>query len=577
MMTQPANPKRLTLSIAVGVSLFLGPAPASAVDYITQVKPILAENCYTCHGSSQQKSDLRLDTAAFALAGGKHGPAFKAHHSQESTIIQALRGTHESLPQMPYNKKALPEEQIALIAQWIDEGAQAPADEAPESSRHWAYIPPERPAVPALQDASHTRNAIDYFIQAKLEQNNLQPSPEADRITLLRRLSLDLIGLPPTPQEVDAFLADQSPDAYDRQVERLLASAHYGERWGRWWLDAARYGDSNGYSIDSPRQIWKYRDWVIEAMNEDMPFDQFTVEQLAGDLLPNPTIDQKIATGFNRNTQINQEGGIDPEEFRVESVLDRVDTFGTVFLGLTVACAQCHDHKFDAISQREYYKLFAFFNNTVQDGHGGGPRGVLEIPPESEKIQVLEKQLAATRKALDQHLKSKEAACATWQESLSDEEIKKLPKHVQAALKAPWAKRNLDQKRAVYAASQPEDPDFHTLHKQAADLDKQIPERSTTLVMEELDAPRESHLLIKGDFTRPGDVVTPGVLGALHPLAAVEGKPLNRLDLARWTVDPANPLLARVIVNRVWQQYFGKGIVETENDFGTQGIPPTHP
>jgi hypothetical protein len=251
----------------------------------------------------------------------------------------------------------------------------------PEAKRHWSFITPLRPALPTLRQKDWPRNAIDYFSLARLEKEAVAPSPEADRPTLIRRLSLDLTGLPPTIREVDEFVEDRRPDAYERVVERLIASPHYGERWGRHWLDLARYSDSNGYSIDAPRSIWKYRDWVINALNRNMGFDQFVLEQLAGDLLPGATLDQKIATGFHRTTQINQEGGIDPEQFRIESVMDRVSTTGTALLGLTIGCAQCHDHKFDPITQREYYQFFAFFNSTVDDGHGKAvPGGLLTIP-----------------------------------------------------------------------------------------------------------------------------------------------------------------------------------------------------
>ena len=343
---------------------------AASVDYVRDVKPIFAENCCRCHGGSQHKGGLRLDTAAFALKGGETGPAFKPGNSTGSLIVQAIKGIHQEIPRMPYKKRALSDAQIVMIEQWIDQGAQAPADEQPEKSKHWAFVPPERPAPPSVKRQAWVRNSIDAFILARLEKDGIAPSPEADRVTLIRRLSLDLLGLPPTPEELEEFLRDTRPDAYERWVDRLLASPHYGERWGRWWLDAARYADSNGYSIDAPRQIWKYRDWVIDALNRDLPFDQFALWQLAGDLLPDATLEQKIATGFHRNTQINQEGGIDPEQFRVESVVDRVNTTATVFLGLTLACAQCHDHKFDPFTQREYYQMFAFFNNTVEDGHG---------------------------------------------------------------------------------------------------------------------------------------------------------------------------------------------------------------
>ncbi len=580
-------------------ALALAPCSA-AVNYLREVKPLLTEHCYKCHGAAQQKGDLRLDTAASARKGGENGAGFKPGQSGASLLMQAVKGTHDTISQMPYKKPPLSGAQMALLGQWIDEGAKAPVDEQPETAKHWAFIPPVRPVVPGSPAAkvqsprSASRHPIDAFILARLEKEKITPAPEADRATLLRRLNLDLIGLPPTPQEVDAFVNDKAADAYERAVDRLLASPHYGERWGRWWLDAARYADSNGYSLDAPRQIWKYRDWVVAALNNDMPFDQFAIEQLAGDLLPNATLAQKVATGFNRNTQINQEGGIDPEQFRVESVMDRVGTFGTVFLGLTVACAQCHDHKFDPISQKEYYQLYAFFNSTVQDGHGSGtPGGMLEIPGEIESAENVKKELEETREDLDRYLNAKGSAAVKWEESLTDDARAKLRANVRAAMKPAWAERTREQKRAVYAAFKPDDTEFKTRNTKLAALERGTPKRVTTLVMQELKTPRETHLFTKGDFTRPAEKLTPGVLAVLHPLdgartstsarscetnrADVDVRAPNRLDHARWTVSPANPLLARVTVNRVWQHYFGRGLVETENDFGTQGSLPTHP
>ncbi len=557
----------------------------AAVDYMREVKPLMADHCFKCHGAQQQKSGLRLDTAGFALKGGENGPAFKRGNSRESLMIQTTRGTHDSIAQMPYKKPALTSAQIDLLAKWIDEGAIAPADEKPESVKHWAFVAPQRAQVPAIShDASRAVNPIDAFVIGQLQKEKLSPSPEADRSTLIRRVSLDLVGLPPTPEEVSAFVNDRRSDAYERVVERLLASPHYGERWGRWWLDAARYADSNGYSIDAPRQIWKYRDWVIAALNRDMPFDQFAVWQLAGDLIDTNTLPQRtsrleplIATGFNRNTQINQEGGIDPEQFRVESVMDRVSTFGTVFLGLTVGCAQCHDHKFDPISQRDYYQLFAFFNSTVQDGHGSGtPSGVLEIPGEIESAESLKKELEEVRGDLERYLDTKGSDVTKWEQSLTDEQRTSLKDNLKIAMKAVWSERKLEQKRAVYAAFKGDDAEFKSRNTKLAKLERSERKPVTTLVMQEARQPRETHVFIKGDFTRPSDKVQPGVPSVLHPLAAKVGMP-NRLDLARWTVDPSNPLMARVIVNRVWQQYFGRGLVETENDFGTQGALPTHP
>ena len=350
------------------------------------------------------------------------------------------------------------------------------------------------------------------------------PRPKRTEATLLRRLSLDLTGLPPTPKELDEFLNDKSPDAYEKQVDRLLASPHYGERWGKHWLDAARYADSNGYSIDGPRSIWKYRDWVIDALNRDMPFDQFTTEQLAGDLLPGATDEQKVATGFHRNTQINEEGGIDPEQFRVEAVIDRVNTTGTVWLGLTVGCAQCHNHKFDPISQKDYYQFFAFFNN------------------QDEPTLRLDNPQDAKRKAdLQSKVRDLEALVKKDGKKPADPEAKKRKEEL-AALK-----------------------------KQEAALGV------TTMVLAERPAPRESFIFIKGDFTRHGDPVTPGTPAVLPAMKPGDATKPTRLDLARWITGPENPLTARVAVNRLWAQYFGRGIVETDNDFGTQGTPPSHP
>ncbi len=558
-----------------------GIAPLAGVDYIREVKPIFTEHCYRCHGASQQKGSLRMDTAAFILKGGDNGPAFSPGEGAKSLLVQALKGTHDDISQMPYKKAPLKDEQIALVERWINEGAKAPADEEPQSAIHWSFVPPKRSDIPVLKSTDRARNAIDHFIQARLEKESISPAPDADRVTLLRRLSLDLTGLPPTPEEIDAFVSNTRSDAYENEVERLLNSPHFGERWGRWWLDVARYGDSNGYSIDAPRQIWKYRDWVVSAINRDLPFDQFTIEQLAGDLLPGATVEQKVATGFNRNTQINQEGGIDPEQFRVESVMDRVNTFGTAFLGLTVGCAQCHDHKFDPISQKEYYQFYSFFNNTEEDGHGKGtPGAVMEIPGEFESGENVEKELAEAKDELDRYLNTKGSVVVKWEEALTEEARGELNEKVRDAIKQPWSERTVDQKRLVYAAfikgEAGTDNEFRTRNMKVSGLERRMPKPITTLVMKELKEPRPSYLFIKGDFTRPADRVQPATPAVLHKFEP-QSEYANRLDLARWVVDRKNPLVARVIVNRVWQQYFGRGLVETENDFGTQGIPPTHP
>ncbi|HVY72005.1 MAG TPA: DUF1549 domain-containing protein, partial [Verrucomicrobiae bacterium] len=523
--------------------------------------------CVQCHGSTQHKGGLRLDTAAAALKGGDTGPAFAPGKSSGSLLIQTIKGAHADIPRMPYKRPPLVDDQIQLLAKWIDEGAFAPRDEKPGNATHWAFIPPRRPVEPQTKQKTWGRNAVDSFILARLEQEKIKPSPEADRVTLIRRVSLDLTGLPPAPAEVDAFLRDKKPGAYERVVDRLLASPHFGERWGRHWLDAARYADSNGYSIDAPREIWKYRDWVVQAVNEDMPFDQFVIWQLAGDMLPDATVPQRIATGFHRNTQINQEGGIDPEQFRIESIIDRVNTTGTVLLGLTIGCAQCHDHKFDPFTQKDYYQLFAFFNNADEP--------TFEVPGERLVPENIDSEIKDANEELDRYVLTVNVGQKEWEKTLTDEATAKFSPELRTALAKTQLQRNNLERRLVYAAFKPDDKEFKKKHSRLANLEKREPKPVTTLVMQERKEPRRSYLFTKGDFTRDGGTVTPGVPAVLPPLA-ITNQP-NRLDLARWIVSPQNPLTARVTVNRVWQEYFGHGLVETENDFGTQGELPSHP
>jgi hypothetical protein len=370
---------------------------AAPIDFAAQIQPILKQNCYDCHGPQKQKGKLRLDSRELALSGGGSGPAIVPGDSAHSYLVKRILGEGDE-DRMPIKRDPLSAEQIAMIKAWIDQGAKWP-DEAniagASINKHWAYQKPVRPELPKVNDATWPRNAIDSFILARLEHEGLHPSPEADRVTLIRRLSLDLIGLPPTIAEVDAFVADSSPRAYENLVDRLLASPHYGERWGRHWLDLARYADTNGYEKDRTRSIWPYRDWVIHALNADMPFDQFTIEQLAGDMLPNTTPSQRIATGFHRNTMINEEGGIDVEEFRYKAMVDRVQTTATTWLGTTLHCAQCHNHKYDPFTQKEYYQLYALLNNAdeptmdVPDEEIAGKRREIEA-----KIAKIESEYA---------------------------------------------------------------------------------------------------------------------------------------------------------------------------------------
>ena len=348
----------------------LPPPAARPVDFEKDIHPIFQKACISCHGPESQKNGFRLDIREAALKGGEGQKDILPGDSANSPLVKYVAGLEPDMLMPPKGERLTPE-QIGLIRAWIDQGANWPdalagtANTAVANAQnHWAYKPVACPPPAAVKDTAWVRSPIDTYVLAKLEGLGIAPSPEADSVTLIRRLSLDLTGLPPTPDEVDNFVTDQSPYAYERLVNRLLASPHFGERWGRHWLDVARYADSNGYEKDDGRPwAWRYRNWVIDALNRDMPYDQFVIEQLAGDLLPDATLEQRVATGFHRNTLTNTEGGVDKEQFRVEAVVDRTNTVGAALLGLTFGCAQCHDHKYDAISQREYYSLFAFFNN----------------------------------------------------------------------------------------------------------------------------------------------------------------------------------------------------------------------
>lgn len=551
-------------SFAWLVLLFPAIAWAEPVDYVREVKPLLQATCVKCHGQLTQKSDLKLDTAAAARKGGVSGPAIIPGKAAESSLIQTLEGTHEYVPKMPYKRPPLDAAQIALLKRWINEGANAPENEQPSDDRHWAFIAPVKAKLP---DNGQT-HPIDAFIVSRLSKEKLKLSVAADKRTLIRRVYLDLLGLPPTPEQVAAFVSDNDEKAWEKVVDEVLQSPHYGERWGRWWLDQARYADSNGYSIDAPRQIWKYRDWVVDAISRDVPFDQFTIEQLAGDLLPDATESQKIATGFHRNTQINQEGGIDVEQFRVESVVDRVGTTATVWLGLTLACAQCHDHKFDALSHKEYYQFFAFFNNQSEP-----TLRVIDGELDPKEIDAEVKELEGKLKA---YFKARADDYQKWEEELGPMSKALFTPEATKAIAVAKEKRTFEHTRALFQVGPgAADQDFRAINERYLELVALQKGGVTTMVLQDLPQPRKTNIFIKGDFTRPDAEVqegTPAVLPALKS----DQRP-NRLDLAKWIVQPGNPLTARVIVNRVWQQYFGRGLVETENDFGTMGSAPSHP
>jgi hypothetical protein len=767
------------------------PAAAHKLDFNHDVRPILAENCFACHGpdESKRKAKLRLDIRDSAIHPAKSGAvAIAPASASTSELIKRLTSQDED-ERMPPSKtgKHLTSDQLQLLRRWIDEGA--------EYKTHRFFVPPQLPELPAVTEKNWPRNPIDYFVLARLEQEARKPATEANKRTLIRRLKLDLLGLPPTPAEVEQFLADRSANAYERLVDRFLASPHYGERMAVEWLDAARFADTHGYHIDAGRDMTHWRDWVINAYNRNQPFDQFTIEQIAGDLLPNATREQKLASGFNRNHMINFEGGAIEEEYHAAYLIDRVNTTTRVWLGLTVACAQCHDHKYDPITQKDYYRLFAYFNNVPEnglDGAKGNAIPLLLLPdPDSEKklaglkrdvgasedqVKKLEAELPALQTALEAewlaspgdhsltnglvarfsfdkttsrvsqagaeteaarhgtnaavwtsgklgqalefggtsewvdggndfvpdrsdtfsfggwvkatadrgsivskmdgkpssrgfdlsivenklvvrlvHEFSENAVRARTRDSIPKEawfhafaaydgsgkasglkvyvdgkpqelEIleddltatiaNSIPLHIGSRLETDYFKGALDDVRfygralgseeisdlvaqpvraivSLPAAERTEDQKAElkryvhqhrapallvaerelVVRRQAEEsLKKTIP---TTMVMEELDKPRDTFVLERGQYDKPGQKVTAGIPEMFGSLPA--GTPTNRLGLARWLVNPSNPLTARVMVNRFWQMYFGTGIVKTSEDFGTQGEWPSHP
>ncbi len=506
----------------------------SDLAFARDIQPILSEHCYPCHGpdSQQRKADLRLDLPENAFLARDHGRVITPEDPERSLLIQRIESNdpEERMPP-PSSNRVLTRQQKQRLRKWIETGA--PYDS------HWAWDPPRRPALPlADRNPGWPRNAIDHFILKDLSTAGLQPSPEADRPTLIRRLSLDLTGLPPTLAEGTQYLGDASPLAYETLVRRLLESPHYGERMAVDWLDAARYADTNGYQVDRDRETYAWRDWVINAFNENKPFDQFTVEQLAGDLLPRPTLPQLIATGFNRNHMMNEEGGIIPEEFLAEYCADRVETTATIWLGQTFLCARCHDHKFDPFTQKDYYSFYAFFHHIEEQGRGNYGAPIRRNNP--PMLQLPAPELEAKRDQLKLRLGERKRALSAAAED--SPERKQLETEVEA------------------------------LSTRIDEVDLEIP---TALIMRERSEPRQTHVLVRGAYDQPGEPVTARTPLSLPPMEA--DWPRNRLGLAKWLIHPNHPLTARVTVNRLWQRLFGKGLVATPENFGTRGALPTHP
>jgi len=758
----------------------LPPPTTQHVDFVKDLKPLFEERCFDCHGEKKTEGGLRADSRESLLTGGDHGPSIVVSNSAESILVQVLADVHPDIMGMPRKKEDFTPEQIGLVRAWIDQGAvwEGGAKKYVANTNHWAFKQPVRPGVPATDDKHWGSTAIDQFILATLQKEKLKPAPETDKTTLLRRLSLDLIGLPPTPADVDAFLADRSPDAYGKQVERLLASPHYGEKWGRFWLDAARYADSDGFEKDKTRNVWFYRDWVVNAFNADLPYDQFVIKQLAGDLLPEAKQDDIVATGFLRNSMINEEGGADPEQFRMEALFDRMDAIGKSVLGLTIQCAQCHNHKFDPISQEDYFRIFAYLNNdheaqrivytpsqqmhvanitreigdleaglrhrtpdwekrmadweasvttnqptwtvirpAVEDITTGGQKYLLqpdgsflaqgyavakhgahfwltndmqnitafrfelltdpnlprngpgrslkgicaltEFTVDTSPLDVTNKtrvkfgratadfgmaESGLTPEHYDKALSNRVvgpitfanddnedtawgidagpgrrnadhvavfecdqpaglAAGTVWDfrivqrhgGPINDAHMNynigrfrlsattnagpitadQVPKRVRDILAIPREKRSSRQIAAVFSYWRTTVPEFAEANTQIAQLQSEWPEGETQLTLMARDEPRETHLLKRGDFLKPGNLVQTGVPAFLHPLPA--GADGSRLTLAKWLVSTNSPTTARSLVNRIWQSYFGTGLLETPEDFGTRADAPSHP
>ena len=514
-----------TLGLAACLILTSGTFPTAvlaaepeSVHFSRDILPILSENCFACHGpdAKARQAKLRLDLKETALR--KTEPVIVPGKSGESELIERVvsNDIDDVMPPQKSGKK-LTAHQIDLLKKWIDQGAPW--------SKHWAFEPARRPAAPSVRDASGVNNAIDRFVVARLEADGLAPSPGAERTTFIRRLTLDLIGLPPTPEEVDAFLADTSPNAYESVADRLLASPHYGERMAMDWLDGARYADTNGFADDYARIMWPWRDWVIAAFSRNQRYDRFLIDQIAGDLLPGASLDQRIATGFCRNNRTVTEAGSIDEEYRVENGVDRVETTSMVFLGLTLGCARCHDHKFDPISQTEFYQFYGFFNSVNERGVTNEANG--NVPPLIK-------------------------------------------------LATPDDKKHLGELEiAIAAAKVSGDKAWIEKTKKARDeYDKNI---TSVMVMEDRPTPRDTFVLKRGRYDMPDTTrkVDPGVPSCLPPMPA--GVARNRLGLAQWLASPENPLTARVIVNRIWQHHFGMGLVKTAENFGVRGEPPSHP
>jgi Protein of unknown function (DUF1553)/Protein of unknown function (DUF1549)/Planctomycete cytochrome C len=650
------KPKNLILFCTV-LLLLISCSREHPIDFSSQVKPIINNRCITCHGGVKRNNGFSLLFRQDALDTTESGrPAIILGDPENSELVKRINH-HDTEERMPYKEKKLPDDEIKILTQWIKEGAKW--------GDHWAYVAPKSVEVPStgllaslFPSQGFVRNNIDHFVLKKLNEKNLDPSEEAEREVILRRVYLDLIGIPPTPEQAKKFLNDNSNEAYEKMVDELLASQRFGEKWASWWLDMARYADTKGYEKDGGRVIWRYRDWVIKAFNTDMPFNQFTTEQLAGDLLPNPTPDQYIATGFHRNTMNNDEGGTDDEEFRVATVIDRVNTSYQVWQSTTFGCIQCHSHPYDPFRHEEYYQSLAFFNNTRdEDTEGEYPKFRFYENEDTAKVRRLltwvNTHAPQRTSELDLFLKTLEPkmhahVCDQYVNgALVDTKYVGLRHGGQARVPAVqmdsitfflanflaykdggWFELHADSPTGEIIASGkiqetkaqqtfmfpikpltgkrdlywrffnpkiPSDWPVYLLEwfsfqktlpgKEEAGyekiksdffslVNKHVPQ---TPVMVENGAGqfRKTNVFERGNWMVKGKEVSPKTPKSLNPFP--DGAPANRLGFAKWLMDESNPLTSRTIVNRLWEQLFGQGLVSTIEDFGTQGEAPSHP
>ncbi|REK24913.1 MAG: DUF1549 domain-containing protein [Planctomycetota bacterium] len=574
--------RRVGGAICLAVAILAGLLPGGRLDaddirFDVDVRPILSDSCYNCHGPDEasREADLRLDTHEGLLGADGEGGVVTPGDPDDSELIRRVTSVDEDEQMPPPDAhRKLSAAEITTLVRWVEAGAPW--------QRHWAFIPPQKPSPPSVTLRDWPENPIDHFVLARLEQAGLAPSEEADRERLLRRVTLDLTGLPPTLAEIDAFLEDKSPGAYERVVDRLLDSAAYGERMAWPWLDAARYADTNGYQDDRERTMWPWRDWVVKALNANMPYDQFTVEQVAGDLLPEATDEQRLATAFCRNHMINGEGGRIHEENRVEYIFDQIETVGTVWLGLTMNCARCHDHKFDPISQREYYQFFAYFNQTPVTGRGRDP----QTPP---VLEIITPEQAEQRTELTAEIEPARVALAAFEQTffapedgqkLSDTpKVAKHSDYIKAVLNKPVVDRDAGHLRGLVKTFEKIAPEYaaevQKLHAPLAAREKLQSNIPRVMIMQDRGEPRSTFVLTRGLYNQRTDEVTAALPSAMPGVDA--SAPANRLTVARWLIDEQNPLTARVTVNRYWQLFFGNALVKTSENLGSQGTRPTHP